>query len=447
MKPMHALAWGALLLTVTIASDLAFGSAARWPQGQPVSRQPFAGILDEHPAIRYADGTATDRVARLAAALAAGTQTLTYEEPGGYLRSLLRALDISPESQLLVFSKTGIQRASTGPRNPRALYFNDSVVVGYIAGARLIEIAAHDPALGVIFYTVDQARSSGADVSRRTNCLTCHVSGSTLDVPGLITRSNFTNALGEVIPQLGFHVVDHRTPLAQRWGGWFVTGRYDLAPYGGVTHMGNVATALHPTADREAGTSNEILFRWLEADATALGYASHESDIAALMVFDHQMRAINLLTRLNWESRVAAHDGRADFTRGELRKLADEVADYFLFVGEAPPPARLTPRAGFATQFTGAGPKDARGRSLRELDLTSRLLKYPCSYMIYSQAFDNLPAAAKLAVYQRIHAVLTSTSTGASTHLSAADRQAILEILNETKGDWPKAFTPRARRL
>jgi hypothetical protein len=130
-----------------------------------------------------------------------------------------------------------------------------------------------------------------------------------------------------------------------------------------------------------------------------------------------------------------------------LRKLADEVADYFLFVGEAPPPARLTPRAGFATQFTGAGPKDARGRSLRELDLTSRLLKYPCSYMIYSQAFDNLPAAAKLAVYQRIHAVLTSTSTGASTHLSAADRQAILEILNETKGDWPKAFTPRARRL
>ena len=391
----------------------------------------FAGVLDEHPAIAYATTQPADRVARLASDVTAERVLLRYQAPAGYLRSVLEALDISPDSQLLVFSKTGLQRAHTNPRNPRALYFNDSVVVGYIPGAPHLEIAAHDPQQGVMFYTVAQAVSAVPDLQRRTNCLTCHVSGSTLDVPGVITRSNFTNAKGELLPQLGFHIVDHRTPLSQRWGGWFVTGKYDLAPYGGVTHLGNVLTAMHPVHDAPAGTSNEPLHRWFEVDATALGYASHESDIAALMVFDHQMRAFNLLTRLNWEARVAAHDGSVDFSRGELKQLANDVADYLLFVDDVPPPARLTPRPGFVAQFVARGPRDARGRSLRELDLNTRLLKYGCSYMIYSPAFDRLPAAAKRAVYERMAAILRDGS-----HPHAVD---VSEILRETKADWPSS--------
>ena len=414
MKPMHGLAAAGGLFVAALTYSLV--AHAHQPQ------EPFAGILDEHPAIQYANRPTRDRVALLSGAIAQGTATLTRHEPGGYLPSVLRALDISPESQLLVFSKTGIQRASTSPRNPRALYFNDSVVVGYIPGARFIEIAAHDPEQGVVFYTVDQEATAGPDVSRRTNCLTCHVSGSTLDVPGIIARSNFTNANGEVIPQLGFHLVDHRTPVAQRWGGWFVTGKYDLAPYGGVTHMGNIATAMHPSTDAAAGHSNELFFRWMETDAAALGYPSHDSDIAALMVFDHQSRAINLITRLGWEARVAAHTGTPDFSRGELRTLVDDLADYLLFVNEVPPPARLAPRPGFAAHFSAGGPKDSRGRSLREFDLTTRLLKYRCSYMIYSPAFDGLPAAARQAVYSRIRAT------------AAPD---VIEILRETKADWP----------
>jgi hypothetical protein len=434
---MHALVRAGLLLSValtyahTVAIDV---STQRGPE-------PFAGVLDEHPAIRYAERRTTDPVAMLASAIAGGAARLTYEEPSGYLRALLRALDISPESQLLVFSKTGIQRASTSPRNPRALYFNDAVVVGYIPGARFIELAAHDPEQGVAFYTIDQTITSGADVERQTNCVTCHVSGSTLDVPGIITRSNHTKATGETIPQFGFHIVDHRTPLSQRWGGWFVTGKYDLAPYGGVTHLGNVATAMHPAHDLPAGTSNEILIQWLATDVSRLGYASHESDIAALMVFDHQARAINLLTRLNWESRVALHEGRYDFSRGALGALVDEVVDYFLFVDEAPPPARLTPRAGFAARFAAAGPRDARGRSLRDLDLNTRLLKYPCSYMIYSEAVGRLPAPARQAVYDRMREILAGSTSADHratrySHLSADDRRAITEILRETKPDW-----------
>jgi hypothetical protein len=371
---MHALFWAALLLSAAMTY------AGSVQPVEPVvhdeqTRARFAGVLDEHPAIRYADAGTTDRIAALASQLAQGTVSLPYDEQGGYIKGLLRALEIAPESQLLVFSKTGIQRAATSPRNPRALYFDDSVVVGFIPGARYIEIASHDPEQGVIFYTIDQTAAAAPVLSRQMNCLTCHVSGSTLDVPGLITRSNFTNENGELLPQLGFHIVDHRTPLSQRWGGWFVTGKYDVAPYGGVTHMGNVATALHPVNKALAGTSNEIFTRWIDTDATARGYASHDSDIAALMLFDHQARAINLLTRLGWEARAAAHEGRENYAHGDLRALVDEVAKYFLFVDEVPPPALLTPRPGFAERFAAAGPRDARGRSLRELDLNDRLLK------------------------------------------------------------------------
>jgi hypothetical protein len=187
-----------------------------------------------------------------------------------------------------------------------------------------------------------------------------------------------------------------------------------------------------------AATSNEVLLRWLDSDVVGRGYPSHESDIAALMVFDHQMRAINLLTRLNWEARVASYDGGTDFSAGRLRELVDEFADYLLFVGEAPPPARLTPRAGFAAAFTAAGPRDSRGRSLRELDLEQRLLRYPCSYMIHSAAFDHLPREVRTAVYRRLDATLTARDIDPKySHLSPDDRRAILEILRETKPDWP----------
>jgi hypothetical protein len=427
---MQAVAWMALLLAVATT----YTAAMHRPSPQRPAEK-FAGVLDEHPAIRYADRATNDAVARLSAAIASGRAALEFEPPAGYLRSVLRALEISPESQLLVFSKTGLQRAHTSPHTPRALYFNDSTVVGYIPGAPHIEIAAHDAAQGVSFYTLDQTIASSPVLAPRTNCLTCHVSGSTLDVPGLITRSNYTNARGDLIPQLGFHIVDHRTPLAQRWGGWFVTGRYDVAPYGGVTHLGNVATAMHPSREEAAGTSNEILHEWLQTNAMALGYPSNESDIAALMLFDHQVRAINLLTRFNWEARVAAYDGTVDFTVGELRRLADELADYLLFLEEVPPPAQLTPRPGFAAQFMAKGPRDPRGRSLRELDLTTRLLTHACSYMVHSPAFDALTPAGRQAVYRRMRDLLNDDSPLAARR-SAAERQAIDEILRATKPDW-----------
>ena len=77
-------------------------------------------------------------------------------------------------------------------------------------------------------------------------------------------------------------------------------------------------------------------------------------------------------------------------------------------------------------------------RSLRDLDLTNRLLQYPCSYLIYSPAFDGLPASVKERVYRRLWDVLTGKETGKDyAHLTAADRTAIREILMDTKDGLP----------
>lgn len=424
---MHRTRSTALAIAAAAAASLAFCVATLDLAAQ--SAPPFAGMLDEHPAIGYAQRATHDPVARVARAIAGGTLTLSPRGSAGYLQSTLDALEIAADSQLLVFSKTGVQRSHTGSLTPRALYFNDSVVVGFIPGAPLLEIASHDPEQGVVFYTIDQTSPTGAAPVRRTNCLACHVSASTLEVPGLINRNVFTRADGSVIPQLGSNDVNHTTPLLQRWGGMYVTGNYPAAYSGRKEHGGNVTVSGDP-ADAST-TSNEGLVGWLASAHGERGYPSNESDIVPLLVFDHQVRAINLLTRLNWEWRV---DGR-------WREVADELADYFLFVGETAPPARLAARGGFAERFAAAARQDRRGRSLRDFDLDQRLLRYPCSYMIYAPAFDRLPARARERVYDRLWMVLAGRDqTPRYAHLTPEDRRAIAEILRDTKTDLTATF-------
>ena len=82
-----------------------------------------------------------------------------------------------------------------------------------------------------------------------------------------------------------------------------------------------------------------------------------------------------------------------------------------------------------------------QGRSLRELDLQARVLRYPCSYLIYSPAFDALPDEAKTAIYARLSKVLVGNVRGERyQRLSPADRRTIVEILRDTKSDLPASF-------
>jgi hypothetical protein len=138
-----------------------------------VEERPFPASPD-HPTIGYARAATTDLVAALNHKLDLNEARLTFDESGGYLRAVLEALSIPVESQLMVFSKTGIQGPLTSPSNPRALFFNDAVVVGYVRWTRMLEVAVQDPRQGVIFYTLDQTPQARPSFARRDNCMQLH---------------------------------------------------------------------------------------------------------------------------------------------------------------------------------------------------------------------------------------------------------------------------------
>jgi hypothetical protein len=235
--------------------------------------------------------------------------------------------------------------------------------------------------------------------------------------------------------QLGSYLPDHRTPFAQRWGGWYVTGEL-----GTLRHMGNAVlagTSPIPSSDVDPPDMEAIA---IHLDSTA--YLSPYSDVAALMVFNHQTRMTNLLIRVGWEFRVASY-GRSAMSeaKGPLARMVSELVDYLLFVDEAPLPAPVRGTSGFAETFGASGPSDRNGRSLRQLDLGKRLLKYSCSYMIYSDVFAGLPAEAKEAIYARMWKVLSGENRSQRyARLSMSDRRAIVEILRDTKTDLPDYF-------
>jgi len=397
----------------------------------------------KHPAIDYDKQPTHDLVAELKQRIEEGAANMPFDETTGYLRPVLEALHVPIESQMLVISKTGIQALYTEPSNPRAIYFNDAVTVGFIRGAPLLELAVQDPRQGVVFYTIDQKPQERPVVDRRSGCFTCHTVFSTLSVPGLLMRSVLVSREGLSGASLGRDDPDDRTPFRQRWGGWYVTGTH-----GDMRHMGNAILEKGDT--RESVVSERTLNRTsLDGFFDSKGYLSAHSDIVALMVFQHQVRMTNLITRVGWDARIAASEHRLDFTGGPMRDAVDELVDYLLFVDEEPLTAAIKGTSGFAEMFARQGSEDHQGRSLRQLDLERRLLRYPCSYLIYSAAFRALPGEARQAIYARIFDILSGRESAAKyTRLSADDRRAVAEILGETVADLPADFrrTDRAQR-
>src|SRR5437667_1171504 len=417
-----------------IATVFSILSHSRSATTEQLSDTAFSGSLD-HPAIQYGNRAPTDRVTQLNRKIANDQLRLTFTQTDGYLRSLLAELRIPVESQIMVFSKTGIQGALTGPNNPRALFFNDAVVVGYVRGAPILEIAEHDAEQGVTFYTLDQTSQTYPALVRRDTCLSCHLSFNSLDVPGFLVRSAFVASDGRTLPQLGSYLIDHRSPLDQRWGGYYVTGSA-----GSMRHMGN-ATVKDFEKPESMITDETLHLKSLESTFDTRGYPTNQSDIVALMVFDHQARMLNLLTRVGWEVRVALYEQRLNLSEGFLHDAINELADYLLFVDEVPLAGSVRGTSGFTELFSAQGPRDSKGRSLRQLDLETRLFRYPCSYMVYSDAFDALPSEAKAAIYERMSDILSGRDKNPRYgRFSAVDRQAIIEILRDTKKDLPTTF-------
>jgi hypothetical protein len=322
----------------------------------------------------------------------------------------------------------------------------------------VIEIAAADDVVGTAYYTIDQAEEEKPVPQRQTeSCLLCHSSSANQGIPGHLVRSLFVDRRGNPLLSSGSFRTDHASPLAERWGGWYVTGTS-----GRQKHMGNMIS--HGTRKSESVENDDgVNVVDLKDRLTISLYPTPHSDIVALMVLEHQVGMLNRLARAGMETRMALHyeremnkalgrpaDEPSESARSRIRSVGEAVVQYMLFGGETPLTGRIEGTSSFASDFTKRGPRDSKGRSLRDLDLETRLFRYPCSYLIYSRAFDSLPDEVKELVYRRLWETLGNQGTGKDDpRLTTEDRRAIVEILRETKPGLPdywKAPAPVSRR-
>ncbi|MDR3403702.1 MAG: hypothetical protein P4L99_14485 [Chthoniobacter sp.] len=405
----------------------------------PVAAEDFQGsshtLAYDEPPISYSAQKPNDRIAKLQARIASGEVKLKWDEQFGWLPALLDELKIPKSSQMLVFSQTSLQRHAINPRNPRAIYYDEDVYLGYIPNAPLMEVSAVDPNLGAIFYSLEQTPAARPTFERNQDCLQCHVSGRAMGIPGHFVRSLHTDGGGDIVSGTDTSEIDHCTPLAERWGGWYVTGQH-----GAQTHLGNLVGA--SAFDRHA---SEPGFRGNLPDLAQLidtrKYLQPHSDIVALMVLEHQTHMHNYITRLNYETRTMMG------TYGHIRYLKsqeDAFLRYLLFTEETPLTAPVSGDPQYVADFMLPARRDSKGRSLRDLDMKTRMFRYPCSYLIYAEAFDQIPTVMREHLLQRLYDILTGRDTSPQfAKLAANDREAILEILRETKPNLPAYWNPR----
>jgi hypothetical protein len=400
----------------------------------------------ERDPIRYSAATPRNVVSQLQERLAKGTAKLHYETQHGYLRSLLRALEVPESSQVLVFSKTSFQRERISPATPRAIYFSDEAMVGFCKDGPVMEISAADEAIGTAFYTIEQEPGGKPVIERQSDsCLLCHSSSANQGFPGHLVRSLYVDPDGNPLLASGSFRTDHTSPLAERWGGWYVTGTS-----GRQKHMGNL-TCPGPGKPEELDNSKGVNVVDLKDRLQISSYLTPHSDIVALMVLEHQTGMLSRLARAGMETRMALHyqremnkalgqpaDEPSESAQSLIRSVGDAVVEYMLFGGETRLTDRVKGTSSFAAEFAARGPRDSKGRSLRDLDLKTRLFRYPCSYLIYSRAFDSLPSEVKRYIYQRLWSVLSGREPGKDDwRISAEDRVALVEILRQTKRDLP----------
>jgi hypothetical protein len=431
---------GKIILAIALAAGAAwlspFTSANRQDQ------------LQESQVIGYRYAGSHDAVAQLQKRINSGEVKLEFSEKGGYLESVLEHLRIPVSSQGLVFSKTSFQLHRIMPSNPRAIYFNDETYVGWVRGGDVIELAAVDPRMGGVFYMLEQRPAAQPRFRRNDECLQCHVSNGTRNVPGFIVRSVHPDDRGYPIAPLGGFITNHSSPLRERWGGWYVSGTH-----GTERHLGNMRFDEKGGDYNPAQLASQNLTN-LEPRFDTLSYLTPHSDIVALLILEHQTQMHNLITRLNYETRLALHqqtvinealkqpaDAMSGGARRRIEFAVEDALRYLLFSGEARWQTPIKGVSGYAREFAARGVKDKQGRSLRDLDLQQKLFRYPCSYLIYSEAFDALPPPALDELYRQLWLALTGqTKDKELAAIPAADRKAVLEILRETKRNLPAYF-------
>ncbi|WDS36999.1 hypothetical protein [Pseudoxanthomonas sp.] len=440
---------GASVLATALV--VALGSLALTDAGAQiaVTNQGFVPFSGEP--INYRTAPLNDPVAKLEKQLEAGKVALDYEPGHGYLRSVLKLLDIPYDSQTLVFSKTSFQYTKIAPEHPRALYYNDDVYVGAVHDGKAIELVSFDPMQGAIFYLLDEKKGERPRFERaELDCTQCHIAAGTRGVPGVLLQSVYPTRAGVLATASRTLITDQESPLSERWGGWYVSG---IAQ--GKTIANSVVAEDVPPSDGNDASRKLTALEVSAFDPKA--YLSAQSDAVAHLVLAHQTQMHNLITLTNYKTRIAlyewskANPDGGDPTKVELpervqaqyTKPADRLIKYLLFDNEAPLDdisAQLQDSA-FARSFAAKGPWDSQRRSLRDFDLKSRIFRYPCSYLIYSEAFDEIPEPAKSYVYDRLLEILSGVDdSGDFAYLTPQERKDILQILLETKRGLPRSW-------
>ncbi|MCA9260458.1 MAG: hypothetical protein KDA61_14700 [Planctomycetales bacterium] len=399
-------------------------------------------IKIDQPPIDYFQAEMHDAVADLQRRLDQGQASLRWDEQFGWLPALLEAFKISPTSQTLVFSKTSLQISHIAPETPRALYFNDDVYVGSVQHGDLIEVSAVDPQRGAVFYSLPQRKTARVQFTRdQGQCLTCHQAQRTQGVPGYLVRSLFTAPSGQPLLNLGGENVDATTPFVKRFGGWYVTGEH-----GTMRHRGNAPAPADLASPRDFDVEAGANVVDLTARLDTSFYLTPHSDLVAQMTLEHQTQMHNAITLAAFTALDAQRydamwnkildrpeDHVSEVSQRRLADACENLVRHLLFCNEYRLDAPISGSSQFAADFPEQGPRDSQGRSLRDFDLQRRLFKHPCSYLIYCDSIASLPSSMKSLLYLRLHEVLAGDDASrAYSHLSADDRLAIREILNDT---------------
>ena len=451
-RPMRGVALASLLLAGCCVTGVSGAADADTSS----SVLPASRYDTDYPSIPYASAAKHNAYARLQGRMDRGEVKLDFKPGRGYLDSLLKALQIDPSSQVLVYSKTSLQIGGITAATPRAVYFNDQVYVGFVQNMPLLELAAVDDELGLVFYTLDNRETPSLRFAREAGrCLTCHDTYSMMGggVPRVVVLSALIDGPANPPKRETSEDVGDQTPIRDRWGGWYVTGLQ-----GRQYHLGNLPT------DNDsflAGKSDAQRLNQRDLDAwfNTKPYISNKSDVVALMVLEHQSTVQNLFTRASFKVRTvlsrSSAGGGSDLPRtweemsgrnqNVLKAMIEPLVKAMFFVDEADLAGQVSGTAGFEAWFQAQGPRDGQGRSLRQLDLKTRLFRYPFSFMVYSPSFDALPPYVKEYVYQRIADILQGRDTsGSYESLLDADRREILEILLATKPDFAKLIATGA---
>jgi hypothetical protein len=384
------------------------------------------------PPHNYRQRTPTDPFTRLKASFESGQIPLDRSSEKAFVLSLLRALEIPASSQMLVFSTTSLQLSLISPSNPRALYFNEDVYLGYVPGGR-VEIVSLDPELGGIFYIFDVPKDAGPlRIERSERCMNCHAAADTGYVPGLVIKSVVPGPTGGSLTAHRQEQTGHGVPFELRFGGWHVTGRHDI-----TTHWGNLTGRLAEGTLTKIPNPPGERFRFDK-------YPVATSDILPQLLHEHQAGFVNRVVEAAFRARTALHGSNGQLTPAQAAELDEQakiVTRYLLFADEAPLPGRVEGDATFKTDFVSNRRATADGVSLKDFDLQTRLFKHRCSYMIYSPVFSGLPREMKQRVYRRVKEALSAEVPDREfAYLPASEKKAIREILKVTLTDLPEGW-------